>query len=535
MASSEPFRLGQRVHSVGDPRRIGTVKYVGTVEGYSGIWVGVDWDTGEGKHDGTVKGTRYFQAKSENSGSLARPHNLSSGISFLEALCIRYKGQATKEEEDGMYVLSTTNRRVSVEFVGKEKIQDKLSRFEELTNASLSFLGVNSPGSSAEIGSNLPNLKELDLTGNLLSEWKDIGTICEQLPSLKALNLSHNLMADVVTGLPRLSSIRVLVLNCTGVKWTQVEELEHLLPVIEELHLMGNGISEIKVATSSSVQRFESLRLLNLEDNCIAEWGEIIKISMLRSLEHLQLNKNNLKSVFYPDDSTVQKMFNGSESREKCCIPFENLRCLLLASNNIGDLASIDALNLFPNLMDIRISENPITEPTRGGIPRYVLVARLSKVELLNGSEIRARDRKECEIRYVRLVMSQLHGKPDEIKKLHPRFTELKLLHGIEDERPSIESSGPQKMATGLLSITLKCVGASMGEKAPMTKKLPASTTVGKLKILCGSFFKLKSVKLKLFLEEEGCPLPLLLDDEMASLVDVGAGNGSTILVDEES
>ncbi|CAN1855258.1 Tubulin-folding cofactor E [Linum perenne] len=458
MASSEPFRLGQRVHSVGDPRRIGTVKYVGTVEGYSGIWVGVDWDTGEGKHDGTVKGTRYFQAKSENSGSLARPHNLSSGISFLEALCIRYKGQATKEEEDGMYVLSTTNRRVSVEFVGKEKIQDKLSRFEELTNASLSFLGVNSPGSSAEIGSNLPNLKELDLTGNLLSEWKDIGTICEQLPSLKALNLSHNLMADVVTGLPRLSSIRVLVLNCTGVKWTQVEELEHLLPVIEELHLMGNGISEIK-----SYILFSS------------------------------------------------------------------------ASNNIGDLASIDALNLFPNLMDIRISENPITEPTRGGIPRYVLVARLSKVELLNGSEIRARDRKECEIRYVRLVMSQLHGKPDEIKKLHPRFTELKLLHGIEDERPSIESSGPQKMATGLLSITLKCVGASMGEKAPMTKKLPASTTVGKLKILCGSFFKLKSVKLKLFLEEEGCPLPLLLDDEMASLVDVGAGNGSTILVDEES
>ncbi|CAN1855259.1 Tubulin-folding cofactor E [Linum perenne] len=438
MASSEPFRLGQRVHSVGDPRRIGTVKYVGTVEGYSGIWVGVDWDTGEGKHDGTVKGTRYFQAKSENSGSLARPHNLSSGISFLEALCIRYKGQATKEEEDGMYVLSTTNRRVSVEFVGKEKIQDKLSRFEELTNASLSFLGVNSPGSSAEIGSNLPNLKELDLTGNLLSEWKDIGTICEQLPSLKALNLSHNLMADVVTGLPRLSSIRVLVLNCTGVKWTQVEELEHLLPVIEELHLMGNGISEIK-----SYILFSS------------------------------------------------------------------------ASNNIGDLASIDALNLFPNLMDIRISENPITEPTRGGIPRYVLVARLSKVELLNGSEIRARDRKECEIRYVRLVMSQLHGKPDEIKKLHPRyslyprFTELKLLHGIEDERPSIESSGPQKMATGLLSITLKCVGASMGEKAPMTKKLPASTT--------------------------GCPLPLLLDDEMASLVDVGAGNGSTILVDEES
>ncbi|CAL1363888.1 unnamed protein product [Linum trigynum] len=528
------FRVGQRVHSVGDPRRIGTVKYVGTVEGYSGSWVGVDWDNGEGKHDGTVNGVRYFQARSDRSGSLARPQNLSAGISFLEALCIRYKGQSTKEEEEEMYVLSAKNRRVPVEFLGKEKIQDKLSRFDELTNASLSFLGVSTPGSSKDISSTVPNIKELDLTGNLLSEWKDIGIIYEQLASLRALNLSHNLMSDVVTGLPELSRIRILVLNCTGIKWTQVEELKPLLPVIEELHLMGNGICEIK-PTPSFVQGFETLRLLNLEDNCIAEWAEILKLSMLTSLEHLQLNKNKLKSMFYPDDDTIQKMLNGSHLLEKCCIPFRNLRYLLLASNNIEDLASIDSLNLFPNLMDIRISENPITEPSRGGIPRFVLLARLSKVEMLNGSEVRVRDRKECEIRYVRLVMSQLHDKPDEIKKLHPRFAELKRLHGIEDERPATVASGPQKMAAGLLSVTLKCVGASMGEKAPMTKKLPATTTVGKLKILCESFFKLKSVKPKLFLEEESSPLPQLLDEEMASLVDVGVGNGSTILVDEES
>ncbi|CAI0556482.1 unnamed protein product, partial [Linum tenue] len=493
--SSISFKVGQRVHSVGDPRRIGTVKYVGTVEGYSGSWVGVDWDNGEGKHDGTVNGVRYFQARSDRSASLVRPQNLSASISFLEALCIRYKGQSTKEEEEEMYVLSGKNRRVPVEFLGKEKIQDKLSRFDELTNASLSFLGVSTPGSSEDISSTVPNIKELDLTGNLLSEWKDIGIIYEQLPCLTALNLSHNLMSDVVTGLPQLSRIRVLVLNCTGIKWTQVEELKPLLPVIEELHLMGNGICEIK-PTSSIVQGFETLRLLNLEDNCIAEWAEILKLSMLTSLEHLQLNKNKLKSVFYPDDDTSNVLFPS-------------------ASNNIEDLASIDSLNLFPNLMDIRISENPITEPARGGIPRFVLLARLSKVEMLNGSEVRVRDRKECEIRYVRLVMSQLHDKPDEIKKLHPRigfdrrFSELKRLHGIEDERPSTVAAGPQKMAAGLLSVTLKCVGASMGEKDPITKKLPASTT--------------------------SSPLPQLLDEEMASLVDVGVGNGSTILVDEES
>lgn len=93
------FRVGQRVHIAGDSRRIGTVKCVGAVKGYSGIWVGVDWDNGEGKHDGSVNGIRYFQAKGEKSASFVRPQNLGTGISLLEALDLRYRSDSTKEEE----------------------------------------------------------------------------------------------------------------------------------------------------------------------------------------------------------------------------------------------------------------------------------------------------------------------------------------------------------------------------------------------------------------------------------------------------
>ncbi|GFY95242.1 tubulin folding cofactor E [Actinidia rufa] len=99
------FRIGQRVHSTGDTRRIGTVKYVGPVEGYSGNWVGVDWDNGASKHDGSVNGVRYFHAQSHNSASFVRPPNLSSGISLLQALEIRYKTTSTKEEEGIQLVL----------------------------------------------------------------------------------------------------------------------------------------------------------------------------------------------------------------------------------------------------------------------------------------------------------------------------------------------------------------------------------------------------------------------------------------------
>ncbi|CAN6844579.1 unnamed protein product, partial [Brassica oleracea] len=71
-----------------------------------------------------------------------------------------------------MYVMSAKNKRVSNQILGGYKIQDKLSRFEELNNASLPYLGVISLGVSSDLGLVLPNLKLLDLTGNLISVWE---------------------------------------------------------------------------------------------------------------------------------------------------------------------------------------------------------------------------------------------------------------------------------------------------------------------------------------------------------------------------
>lgn len=287
---------------------------------------------------------------------------------------------------------------------------------------------------------------------------------------------------------------------------------------------MGNMISSITSTSSSEDQAFNSLRLLNLEDNCISEWSEVLKLSQLPCLEHLYLNKNKLSRIF-----------NDNESPKKISDPFPSLRCLLLGANNIGDLASIDALNVFPKLVDIRLSDNPITDLARDGVPRYVLVARLTKVQVLNGSEVRAREKKESEIRYVRMVMSKFNNKPEEIELLHPRFNELKKLHGLDDEVASAENTRPKNIASGLISITLKCVGPSMGEKPPLTDKLPSSITVKKLKSLCENLFKLGSIKLRLFLHEEGSPFPTPIDDETSRLLDAGIYDGCTLLVDEES
>ncbi|XP_073013996.1 tubulin-folding cofactor E [Typha latifolia] len=532
------FHVGQRVHAVGNPRRTGTVRYAGTVEGHTGSWVGVDWDDGDGKHDGCVGGIRYFAASGERSASFVRPKTVSAGISLIDALQCRYKGDSSKEGQDEMYVLSTSKKRVSIELVGMNKVQEKLKHFDELLSASVSYLGVSSIGPPHQISALVPNLKELDLTGNLLSNWEDIGSLCEALSSLEVLDLTNNIMECDVMELPSLKRIRVLVLNNCHVTWELVEKLKISLPALEELHLMANKLKTITPGPSASVttfiEGFSSLRLINLEDNCVDVWDNILKLSHLRSLEQLHLNKNNLKHIFYP--SNHPGILNYCTSDDISSVPFENLQCLLLGCNEIEDLASVDSLNFFPNLTDIRLSQNPIVDPAKGGVLRFVLVARLAKVKVLNGSEVSSRERKESEIRYIRLVMAKMQTyDSEEIKRLHPRFAELKTLHGIEDEKPHSVASGPQKMSSGLISITLKCVGASMGEKQPLTKKLPPTTTLGKLKVLCESFFKVKDIKLRLFIEEEGSPLPLMLDEDMASLMDLGISTGATILVDEET
>lgn len=56
-----------------------------------------------------------------------------------------------------MYVLSASNKRVSVQLVGKDKLQDKLSKFEELTSASLSFMGVSTLGVPCHVGITVPS------------------------------------------------------------------------------------------------------------------------------------------------------------------------------------------------------------------------------------------------------------------------------------------------------------------------------------------------------------------------------------------
>ncbi|NWH75115.1 KI13A protein, partial [Piaya cayana] len=56
--------------------KMGTVRYIGTVDFSAGIWVGVELHVQLGKHDGSVKGKEYFHCKPRH-GVFVRPGRLS--------------------------------------------------------------------------------------------------------------------------------------------------------------------------------------------------------------------------------------------------------------------------------------------------------------------------------------------------------------------------------------------------------------------------------------------------------------------------
>ncbi|EFJ23244.1 hypothetical protein SELMODRAFT_175129 [Selaginella moellendorffii] len=514
------FHLGQRVRSAREAQQLGTVRYVGPVEGYHGVWIGVDWDSGQSRHDGSVNGVRYFTASGEKSGSLVRPSNLSAGWSLLEALVSRYKISMSKDDAEDMYLMSVRQRKVAVELVGQSKVEEKQKKLNELRAASLVFAGVSSLGPPGEISSSAPNIEELDLTGNLISDWNFVTCLCEELPRLRAVDLSYNRI-DIRPEMPRPPlNLRTVVLNYCSLSWEQVDMLSKSLPFVEELHLRHNNIRLLQTS-GEAVEGFEELRVLNLEGNSLESWDEMMKLSSLRSLKTLNVSGNAITKVSYPENIKDQW-------------PFLQLSCLLLGKNQLADWESVDALDKFPNLTEVRLSENPIADTSKGGAPRYVLVARLSKITVLNGSEVKQYlTAQGVYCRYVRHVLNTMTPGED-IRRSHPRQAQLKKQYDISEESvPQAGSQSSQNMAASLITITIKCVAASLGEIAPVTRKLPGSMTVGKLKLLCEALFKLKATKQRLFLEEKESPLPLPLDDDLESLGNIGFGQQGVILMEE--
>ena len=544
--------VGQRVEADDGQRAL--VRYVGTLAGRPSdeIWIGVEWDDPRrGKHDGEQGGQRYFVCERPGAGSFVKTRRLRPSRDAVQAVSWRYGGELEASSgmrlEDGsfgemegavddMHIWSTRDNKLPVEFVGREKILKQQGNLASLRVVSLADERVHSSGPSGALGQTVPSVEELDLSSNLLPGWDAVVPFLEELPRLQVLKLMNMPLAWPpleMSSEPSFSSLSVLILNKTGVSWSQIEMVEPSLPNLSEVHVCENRLTHFRSSGAASRgSRFKNLKLVNADDNLIADWSEVsATFANMASLMRLYLNGNSISSINY---------CGSPESPE-----WRGLTCLLLARNKVHTWETIDELNRFPALQELRLTQNPIMEAEPGskiqGLARVQMIARIAELSSLNGSEIKNQERVDCERRYIRYcldeVMPTAGPMPTSVPPIdsvrHPRFDACVERHGLPSLSKAGSIGGDGSLASELISVTLTCVAASAGEMPARTKRIPKTLTLRRLKVMCEAFFKIRPQEQIVYYRTSLDPVPIAIEGDDDTLSYLGIEEGHEILVDE--
>ncbi|XP_055695723.1 tubulin-specific chaperone cofactor E-like protein [Lutzomyia longipalpis] len=360
----------------------------------------------------------------------------------------------------------------------------------------LNDCNIDKAGESEVLRKKCSTVKELDLAQNKLEQWGEVFGILTNMPRVEFVNLSLNRLGGPVAP-PRefaMTRLRSLVLNNTRLDWENVESLLNLLPMLEELHLSLNDYKQVLIDTieddfSESLEGIqlnddeedeeateedemanqvctcgskskkdpltagavrtdsvcsmykktnahEGVRKLHFTGNPVTQWLEICRLGrVFPNLESLVLADCPIKSLEYPNTATSAQQGNDNNS-DPAHAHFQNLTFLNLSNSDIQTWDDIDRLARFPKLKNLRVQNWPLwdkcdsTEHER----RQLLIARLPKVQTLNGGGVvGAEEREDAERAFIRYYMDKPESDRPE------RYAELISIHGKLDPLVNID------------------------------------------------------------------------------------------------
>ncbi|KAL4867771.1 hypothetical protein BDV12DRAFT_112340 [Aspergillus spectabilis] len=510
-----------------------TIRYVGSVEGTSGEWLGVEWDDPtRGKHSGEHKGVRYFTCLRQHptAGSFVRPSRPADDpLSFLDALREKYASdfsQARAVAGAGELEKPIQFNGKIAEEVGFDKIRKQLAELEELRIVLLDGLrvaGVLAQEASreqieearGEIERTCPKIVELDLGRNLLTSWRTIADICGPLRRLKVLRLSGSRFGPVEGGLI-FDGIEELHLDDTLLPWDRISAVAAQFPSLTWLSASANQISVVATPLTNTITT------LVLENNDIASLSSIRALASLPNLRHLSLRGNCIGTI-------------SNSSSEDDTYQFSNsLQSLDFSRNKISSWSFINKLpQLFPGLRHLRVSGNPlynqpvaplaitgmIEKPMTVDEAYMLTLSRISTLQVLNYSTISAKDRSNGELYYLSLIGKELSASPEtsesDILAAHPRYTELCQIHGEPLITRATKTLGadaainPRSVAARLVRIAF-CLGqadTATPETNPndkfKVKEIPRSYDTYQVKAIASRLFGLTPFECRLIWETD--------------------------------
>ncbi|KAK5990567.1 Tubulin-specific chaperone E [Cladobotryum mycophilum] len=493
---SETHYIGQRISYDG---AVCTVRYVGSVAGTTGSWLGVEWDDiSRGKHDGSHKGTRYFTciSRSQTAASFVRPTRpADKPQSFIAALKEKYVLDSDESKPRAQIYFSTK----LAEEVGFTKIWRQQSQLKELKIVVLENMRVATATTDGEesIEETCPKITQLDLSKNPFEGLGPVVDICSSLQNLQRLGINSNRFRNIMQdeALHRaesaFSGVKELALADTLLSW---EELCGIASKCPSLTTLFAGLNQLpSLPTVNYLNLSSTLTSLNIELNEFASISDVGSLASLKSLRNLYLKGNNISSL-------------GSADTPAPVFP-DSLQYLDLSYNKIADWDFVDNLTAhFPGLVGMRIAHNPIYDAvgedsvTQSSDESFMFtIARIAQLKSLNFTNITAADRSNAEMFYLSRIARQLATVPEAaehtVTALHPRYAELCGVYGAPDVIRR------QEVNPSFLEARLITVEFRRGGDEKKTARIPKQFDIYRVKGMVGKLFGLAPLKTRLVWE----------------------------------
>jgi len=505
--------------------------------GDTGSWLGVEWDReGRGKHDGVHQDVSYFSpVRAGNNCSFVRRTKVTSwGVGLMEAVRSRYgevAGITAGVDQQHMEELQAEIGARFVEVVGFDKVNKEQSQIKKLKTASVRSLGVTGRGENdLDLGSELPSLRDLDLSDSLVTNWSELVGIINDL-QLDTIDLSGNLV-DMDTwdqDCPLMPTLTHLVLGSmlySGYSWSQILTLTTKMPSLAVLQIHHNNISSIP---PFDINHLPNITEIDLDGNNLSDWSQIEPLSLLPQLQHLRLNSNKLSNI---------NIESGT---------FIKLESLQLIDNCIASWKNIGSLDQI-QLGQLRFRNNPVISACKDEeIARQMTIARISSLKFLNGTSINQSERKWAEIDYLKtfgqkwIAISKIENSEEKQTSLqeflqeHNRYDSIVKIYG--EPEPGDGAKVDTSIKASLLRLKIR--SPDIIGSAETVKKIPSSMNVRALRALLTRLYKTQAGGNKLRISLVSCnngsngdkEQEVEIDNDMRDISFYSVSDGDSLLV----
>jgi Leucine-rich repeat (LRR) protein len=91
--------------------------------------------------------------------------------------------------------------------------------------------------------------------------------------------------------------LKELILIDMALDWGQIDILAPTLVYVEQLHLVRCNCTHVSTKYQISKEYFKNLKFLNLEQNGIESWDELLGFRNLPVLKRLTISKNKIREI----------------------------------------------------------------------------------------------------------------------------------------------------------------------------------------------------------------------------------------------